>query len=146
MSKVVASLPKGLVKNSVVGAVLALVCYMALQFVAALLIHGEIAGEGAMYPMVCAAAGLSSFLGCGYCVLKGGDGRVLSASAVVFVFLAITVAVALLTSEAGMIEGGLTGVGAAMAAGGLLAALVPELWAKKRKPHRDVSRGRKTKK
>ena len=48
MSKVVASLPKGLMKNSVVGAVLALACYMALQFIVALLIHSEIAGEGAM--------------------------------------------------------------------------------------------------
>lgn len=143
MSKMVASLPRGLMKNSVVGAILALVCYVLLQFFVALLMHSEVAGEGAMYPMVCAAAGLSSFLGCVYCVVKGGGGRVLSASAVVLIFLVVTVAVALLTSEVGMIDGGLTGVGAAMAAGGLLAAFVPEFWMKKGKSRRDVPKVRR---
>lgn len=146
MSKVVASLPRGLMKNSVVGAVVALVCYVTLQFIVALLIHGEMAGEEAMYPMVCGAAGLSSFLGCGYCVVKGGDGRVLSVSAVVLVFLALTAAVGLLTSEVGMIDGGLTGVGAAMAVGGLVAALVPGVHAKKGKTRRDILKGRRVRK
>ncbi len=146
MSKVLASLPGGLMKNSVIGAILALMCYVLLQFLAALLIHSEIVGEGAIYLMVCAAAGLSSFLGCAYCVIKGGDGRVLSASAVVLVFLAVTVAVGLLTGEVGTINGGLTGVGASMAAGGLLAALVPELRAKKGKTRRDMPKTRRARK
>ena len=146
MSKVVTSLPEGLLKNSVVGAVLAVLCYVSLQFVVALLIHGEVVGEGAMYPMVCTAAGLSSCLGCGYCAVKGGGGRVLSASAVVLVFLVITVAVGSLASEVGMMGGGLTGVGSAMAAGGLLAALMPDLWAKSGKRRRDVLKSRRVRK
>lgn len=146
MSKVVASLPKSLMKNSVVGAGLALVCYVSLQFVVALLIHSEVVGEGAMYPVICATAGLSSFLGCGYCVVRGGGGRALSASAVVLVFLTLTAAVALLTSEVGMINGGLTGVGAAMAVGGLLAALVPGSRMKNGKSRRDVSKARRSRK
>ena len=39
MSKVVMSLPKGMVKNSVVGGLLALAVYVAMQFFYALLIH-----------------------------------------------------------------------------------------------------------
>lgn len=146
MSKVVASLPKSLMKNSIVGAILALVCYVALQFLSALLIHCEVVGEGMIYPMVCVSAGISSFLGCGYSVMRGGSGSVLSASAVVLVFLALTVAVALLASEAGGISAGLTGVGAAMAAGGLLAALIPGLRVKKGKSRRDGGKARRSKK
>lgn len=141
MSKVVAAVPKGLVKNSAIGALLALACYVALQFVSALLIHSELVGEGTLYSMVCVSAGLAAFLGCGYSVMKGGAGSVLSASAVVLVFMALTVATALVLGEQGAIGGGLTGVGGAMAVGGLAAAVVPGLWEKKGVSRRD---GRKT--
>lgn len=124
MSKVVMSLPKGMVKNSVIGGVLALTAYVALQFLCALLIDKGIVGMDKLYPMVCIAAFLASFLGCGYSVLKGKGANMLSVPVVVAVFLTLTLAAALLTAEAISIENGLTGVGLSMAGGGLLAALV----------------------
>ena len=51
----------------------------------------------------------------------------LSVSAVVAVFLAVTVAAGLLTAESLAVDTGLTGVGLSMAAGGLAAALVGSL-------------------
>lgn len=48
----------------------------------------------------------------------------LSVPVVVVVFLSLTLAAALLTTEAISVENGLTGLGLSMAAGGLLAALV----------------------
>lgn len=124
MSKVVMSLPKGMVKNSVIGGVLALASYVALQFFCAMLIDKGIVGMEKLYPMVCAAAFLASFLGCGYSVLKGKGTNMLSVPAVVAVFMTLTLAAALFTAEAISIENGLTGVGLSMAGGGLLAALV----------------------
>ena len=124
MSKVVMSLPKGMVKNSVIGGVLALASYVALQFICAMLIDKEIVGMDKLYPMVCIAAFLASFLGCGYSVLKGKGTSMLSVPVVVVVFMTLTLAAALLTAEAVYIENGLTGVGLSMAGGGLLAALV----------------------
>ena len=56
MSKVVMSLPKGMVKSSVIGGFIALAAYVVLQLVCALLIHRELLGEESLYPMVCAAA------------------------------------------------------------------------------------------
>ena len=44
MSKLVMSLPQGMVKNSVVGGVLALASYVALQFVCALLVDRGVLG------------------------------------------------------------------------------------------------------
>ena len=146
MSKVIASLPGVLVKNSVVGAILALACYVALQFVAALLIHSEVVGEEMMYPMVCVAAGVSALAGCSYSVLRGGVGSVLSASSVVMVFLTVTVAVALLAGEAGTVGVGFTGVGSAMALGGLVAAVLPGFWVKRGSGRRDGMKGRRMKK
>ena len=70
MSKLVMSLPQGMVKNSVVGGVLALASYVALQFVCALLVDRGVLGMESLYPMVCVAAALASFLGCGYSVLR----------------------------------------------------------------------------
>ena len=124
MSKFIASLPKGLVKNGVIGAVIALLVYVLLQFVSALLLHSELVGEGMLYPMVCVSAAVSSFAGCGCSALRGKNGSVLSAYAVVLIFLTLTVAVALLTGGAEPIGAGLTGVGIAMAIGGLLGAVV----------------------
>ena len=48
----------------------------------------------------------------------------LTVPVVVVVFLSLTLAAALLTTETVQIENGLTGLGLSMAAGGLLAALV----------------------
>lgn len=124
MSKIVMSLPKGMVKNSVIGGLVALCAYAALQFLCALLIDRGILGMEQLYPMVCVAAFLASFLGCGYSVLKEKGTSMLSVPAVVVVFLALTLAAALLTAEAVSVENGLTGVGLSMAGGGLLAALI----------------------
>lgn len=124
MSKVVMSLPKGMVKNSVIGGCIALAAYVAFQLLCALLIHRELLGEEVLYPMVCVAAAAASFLGCVYSVLARQEGAVLTVSAVTVVFLVLTLAVALLTNRSVAVENGLVGVGLSMAAGGLLAALV----------------------
>jgi len=78
-------------------------------------------GLDQLYPLVCVTAALSSFLGCGYSVLKGKGTSMLSVPVVVVVFLSLTLAAALLTAEAVNVENGLTGLGLSMAAGGLLA-------------------------
>lgn len=124
MSKVVMSLPKGMVKNAVIGGILALAAYVALQLGTALLIHKEILGEASMYPAVCVSAAMAAFLGCGYSIWKGRGASMLTTTAVVIVFLTLTLAVALCTTETIAIENGLTGVGLSMAAGGLAAALL----------------------
>lgn len=124
MSKVVMSLPEGMVKNSLIGAGLALASYVALQFVCALLVDRGILALDQIYPLVCVTAALASFLGCGYSVLRGRGTSMLSVPVVVVVFLTLTLAAALLTADAVSIENGLTGLGLSMAAGGLLAALV----------------------
>ena len=124
MSKVVMSLPKGMVKSSVTGGCIALAAYAARQLLCALLIHREVLGEEFLYPMVCVAAAAASFLGCGYSVLARREGAVLTVSAVTAVFLALTLAAALLTGKTVAVENGLVGVGLSMAAGGLAAALV----------------------
>ena len=124
MSKVVMSLPKGMMKNSLTGGCVALVSYVILQLLCALLIHKELLGEDVLYPMVCVAAAAASFLGCGYSVLTRQEGAILTVSAVTAVFLLLTLAVALLANRSVAVENGLVGVGLSMAAGGLLAALV----------------------
>lgn len=124
MSKVVMSLPEGMVKNSLVGGLIALVSYAGLQLLCALLVDKGVLGLEQIYPLVCVTAALASFLGCGYSVLKGKGTSMLSVPVVVVVFLVLTLAAALLTTEAVSIENGLTGLGLSMAAGGLLAALV----------------------
>lgn len=124
MSKIVMSLPKGMVKNAVIGGILALAAYVALQLGTALLIHKEVLGETAMYPAVCVSAALAAFLGCGYSIWKGRGASMLTTTAVVVVFLTLTLAAALLTTDTVAIENGLTGVGLSMAAGGLAAALL----------------------
>ena len=124
MSRVVVALPKGMVRHSVIGGAVALGCYVALQFVWALLIHKEVMGEELLYPAVCISAAAASFLGCMYSLLSSGAARMLPVSAVVAVFLSVTMTAALLTAETVAVSNGLTGVGLSMAAGGLLAALL----------------------
>ena len=124
MSKVVMSLPEGMVKNCLIGGGIALVSYVLLQMLCALLVNQGILGLDQMYPLICVTAALASFLGCGYSVLRGKGTSMLSVPVVVVVFLALTLTAALLTTDAVSVENGLTGVGLSMAAGGLLAALV----------------------
>ena len=124
MSKVVMSLPEGMVKNSLIGGLLALLSYVALQFLCALLVDRGILALDQIYPLVCVTAAAASFLGCGYSVLRGKGTSMLSVPVVVVVFLTLTLAAALFTADAVSIENGLTGLGLSMAAGGLLAALV----------------------
>ena len=147
MSKVVMSLPKGMVKSSIIGGFIALAAYVALQLLCALLVHRELLGEESLYPMVCVAAAAASFLGCGYSVLSRREGAVLTVSAVTIVFLALTLAVALLTEKTVAVENGLVGVGLSMAAGGLAAALVganlPRQGRKRTAQQRKNSRHRK---
>ena len=118
MSKVVMSLPKGMVKNSVVGGLLALAVYVAMQFFYALLIHRGAVGMERLYPMTCAAALLASFLGCGYSVVRGKGTSMLTVPVVVAVFLTLTLAAAFFTADAICVDNGLTGIGLSMAAGG----------------------------
>ena len=124
MSKVVMSLPEGMVKNSLIGGLLALLSYVALQFVCALLVDRGVLAMEQIYPLVCVTAALASFLGCGYSALRGKGTSMLTVPVVVVVFLTLTLAAALFTADAVSIENGLTGLGLSMAAGGLLAALV----------------------
>lgn len=123
MSKVVMSLPEGMVKNSLIGGLLALLSYAAMQLICALLVDRGVLELGQIYPLVCVTAALASFLGCGYSVLKGKGTSMLSVPVVVVVFLTLTLAAALLTADVVSVENGLTGLGLSMAAGGLLAAL-----------------------
>ena len=124
MSTVVMSLPEGMVKNSLIGGLLALLSYVALQFLCALLVDRGVLALEQIYPLICVTAAVASFLGCGYSVLKGKGTSMLSVPVVVVVFLTLTLAAALFTADAVSIENGLTGLGLSMAAGGLLAALV----------------------
>ena len=124
MSKIVMSLPEGMAKNSLVGGLLALLSYVALQFLCAFLVDRGVLGLDQIYPLTCVTAAVASFLGCGYSVLKGKGTSMLSVPVVVVVFLTLTLAAALFTADTVSIENGLTGLGLSMAAGGLLAALV----------------------
>ena len=141
MSKVVMSLPKGMIRNCLMGGIIALLSYLALQFACALLVHREVVGMEALYPMACASAGIAAFLGCGYSVLRRREGSVLTASVVVVVFLTVTLAAAFLTTDSISVANGLTGIGLSMAAGGLAAALIgANLPKKQRRGRRGVRR------
>lgn len=140
MSKVVMSLPNGMVKNSVIGGLLSLVSYVALQLICAMLVDKGMIGLEQLYPLVCITAAIASFLGCGYSVLRGKGTSMLTVPAVVVVFMTLTLVAALLTTDTIAIENGVTGLGLSMAAGGLLAALVgsnlPKGGRNKRRTHR----------
>lgn len=124
MSKVVMSLPKGMVKNCLVGGAIALLSYLGLQFFCAFLVHRELVGMENLYPMACVSSAVAAFLGCGYSVLRRREGSILTASVVIVVFLTVTLAAAFLTTDSIAVSNGLTGVGLSMAAGGLAAALI----------------------
>ena len=123
MSKIVMSLPEGMIKTGVNGAFISLVCYVLLQFLSAFLICREIAGEEMLYPMVCLSAGISAFAGCWYGTARSKKGGVLGAATVVVVFLALTVTIGFLCGKVGVVGNGLVGVGVSMSVGGLAAAL-----------------------
>ena len=120
MSKVVMSLPQGMVKNSVIGGLLALISYVALQFVCAMLVDKGVLGLEQLYPVVCVTAAIASFLGCGYSVLRGKGTSMLSVPVVVVVFMTLTLAAALLTADTIAIENGVTGLGLSALVGGNL--------------------------
>ena len=124
MSKVVVSLPEGMVKGNVIGAVISMGCYVLLQFLVALLICEELMEEEMLYPLVCLTAGISSFAGCWCSTVCTKGGRGLGAVTVVVVFLALTLLTGFLFGDAGVIGDGLVGVGAAMSVGGIIAAVV----------------------
>lgn len=124
MSKVVASLPEGMVKGGFVGAVVSLVCYVLLQFLSALLISKEMVGEEMLYPIVCLSAGMSSFAGCWCGTNRSKGGRGLGAATVVVVFLALTIVIGFLSGEVGVIGDGLVGIGVSMSLGGLMVACI----------------------
>jgi len=130
-----------MVRDSVTGGLLALVSYVVLQLVCALLVDKGMLGLEQLYPLVCVTAAIASFLGCGYSVLKGKGTSMLTVPAVVVVFMTLTLAAALLTADTIAIENGVTGLGLSMAAGGLLAALVggslPKGARKKRRSRRN---------
>ena len=102
ISKPAISLPKGIVRDSLIGGAIALGAYILLQFFCALLIDRELLGLEKLYPMVCVAAAVSAFLGCGYSVLRRKEAAILSVSAVVAVFLAVTLAAAFITAAGGL--------------------------------------------
>lgn len=124
MSKIVVSLPGGVVKYSLQGAALALVIYLGQQCLWALLLHKGVMGFELLYPAVCVSAAVAAFFGCLYSAVRSGRGDALSVASVIAVFLAVTVAAGLLSAEGLAVERGLTGVGLSMAAGGLASALV----------------------
>lgn len=131
MSGDIGSLFERLLKNSAIGAAIALIGYVGLQLLCALLIHCEIVGEGMLYLMVCVSAAVSSFLGCMYSVMREGEGHILSASVVACVFLSLTVVIGLLSGGSGTISSGWAGIGGAMAVGGLLAAAAPSVMSRR---------------
>ena len=61
MSKVVMSLPEGMVKNCLIGGGISLLSYVLLQMVCALLVDRGLLGLTQIYPLVCVTAALASF-------------------------------------------------------------------------------------
>ena len=145
MSKIVLSLPEGMIKTGVSGAFISLVCYVLLQFLSAFLICRETAGEEMLYPMVCLSAGISAFAGCWCGTVRSKTGGVLGAATVVIVFLALTVAIGLLCGKIGAVGNGLVGVGVSMSVGGLAAALFSAVKGKGTGVKRDRGKRRRDK-
>ena len=145
MSKIVTALPQLRLKDSAIGGVLAMIVYVALQFLNAALIHRQILGEASLYVAVCISAGISSFVGCSYSILRKGKGGALGAAAVIAVFLLLTLAVGLLSGGA-CSGSGLIGVGSSMVVGGLAAAVAGSIAKEGKRGGRDVKGGRRKKK
>ena len=142
MPGITASRSKTFIKTCMIGAIIALGTYAVLQLFTALLIHCEIVGEDSLYLLVCISAAVASFVGCGVTMLgrekKGG----LSASAVVLIFLALTLVIALTVGKADGITDGFVGIGIAMAVGGLAVALLGGVSARSNKSHSEKNRRR----
>lgn len=124
MSKVVVALPKGGLKRTAVGGVIAFVLYVLCQGVCALLIHKGVMPEGFLYPAVCVSAAVSSLAGCLYTMGRGKSASVLTVLAVAAVFLMLTLAVAVFNADGIAVEQGVVGIGLSMCAGALIAALI----------------------
>ena len=146
MSKLYVSLPEGMVKNSVIGAGLSLGCYALLQFLTAFFVSGEFLGEETIFPAICVSAAVASFVGCLYSSVRVGWGVALSAGSAVAVFLVLTVVIALCVSETGVDGVSLTWVSAAMAMGGLMAAIVCGASGKSTVKRREKGRSRRGRK
>lgn len=145
MSKMIAALPQLRIKESVIGGILSLVVYVALQFLNAALINCQALGEESLYVAVCISAGVSAFAGCGYSVLRRGRGAALSAASVIVVFLLLTVVVGVLSG--GECTGsGLVGVGGSMTVGGLAAAVVGSSVSDRKRGRRESVGGKRKKK
>lgn len=138
MSKIVMSLPDGMVKGVCAGAAVSLISYILLQFFTAFLISEELVSGEVLCFMVCMSAGLSSFMGC-----RVKKGAVLSAATVVAVFLVLTVVIGFLGSESGVNGDMLVRVGVAMSVGGLVAAALDGVrWGKGRRREKSGRRYR----
>lgn len=125
MSKVVMSLPGGMIKNSLIGAAIALGSYVTLQFLVALLVDNGVVEEGAVYLAACICAGAASFLGCAYSALRVGGGMALSAASVVIIFFMLVLTISMCAGEAGGVEmENAGGIITSMAVGGLSAAVI----------------------
>ena len=92
MSKVVMSLPEGMVKNCLIGGGISLLSYVLLQMVCALLVDRGLLGLTQIYPLVCVTAALASFLGCGYSVWKGKGTSMLTVPVVAMVMVSLSLA------------------------------------------------------
>ncbi len=132
MSGITSIVPNHLLKNSIIGACISVCIYIVLQLISALLIHNEVVSEDAMYPLVCCGAAVSSMIGCSFSASRGGKRGALSVSAVVAVFLSLTLLVGLTAGEAKSVADGMVGIGVAMCAGGLGAVIFVNFVLKKK--------------
>lgn len=146
MSKVVMSLPKKTVKNGIMGAVVSLTSYVALQFPVAFLINSEMVGEGVIYPAVCVCACVACFLGCTYSTLRSDGGAALSAVPVMAIFLTLTAAISMCAGHNSAIGSGLVGVGMAMVAGGVVSSVICCSIGRKRVSRREKKRNKRRRK
>lgn len=124
MSKIVMSLPDGMIKGGCIGAAVSLICYALLQLLVAFLICEEIIGEEMLRSAVCISAGVSSFVGCWCGAVRSKKGTVFSAVTVVSVFFVLTLLIGFLLGELGVNGDILVGVGTSMSVGGLVAAFI----------------------
>ena len=145
MSKIVVSLPKGMVRDGVIGALVSLICYVLLQFLAAFLISKEMMGEEMLYSEVYISSGISSFVGCLCGLFRGKRGVGLSAATVVAVFFVLTLMIGFCFGETRGFCDGFAWVGVSISVGGLMAALIYGLGGGSTKKKRELGHGRRSK-
>ena len=143
MPKVELSLPDGMMKKGIVGALISMACYVAMQCLVAFLVCREIVSPEMIYPAACVSAAIASFVGC---LFGSGKGSGMSSAVVVTVYLALTVLIGLCTSEHGINGSGLAGVGIAMSLGGLASAFVGGTMGKSGSGRRERGRSRRRRK